>query len=378
MQRRITLLLGLILVVLLAHERGSKACAPAPPADVHVAIAEESAIIVWDEATKTEHFIRRASFRSQTPSFGFLVPTPTKPELAEADDKAFADLEETIKPEIQRPKDWRLTPTAFACFFFMMRSKGVETGIAPALAPVRVLEAKRVGDYDAVVLEADDAGALSEWLQSHGYAKKPALEEWLQPYVAKKWKLTAFKIADDVANAAADASAELGNVIKLSTTTFGTRAVRMSFKTDRPFFPYREPRDQRDSSMPASLSSTRSLRVFYVGQKRVDPLIGDGATKFPGKIAWSAQLPHAMVDKLPVGVLATSWLTAIEDDSAPRPGIDELWLNPSKDQSVIKPPPIIQPIYDEIPLPLDVIALVAIATYFIARRIKKRNREGAV
>jgi hypothetical protein len=374
MHGRITLLLGLIIVVvaLTLGQRRAEACAPAPPANVHVAIAAESAIIVWDEATKTEHFIRRASFRSQTPSFGFLVPTPTKPELAEADDKAFADLEETIKPEIKRPHEWRLAPTAFACFFLLARKS--ETASAPSLLsppPVRVLETKRIGDYDAVVLEADDAGALGEWLNSHGYAKQPALEEWLQPYVAKKWKLTAFKIADDVANAAADAGAEFG--IKLTTSTFGTRAIRMSFKTERPFFPYREPRDQRDSSMPASLSSTRSLRVFYVGPKRVDPLIGEGATKFPGKIAWAGQLPQTMFDKLPVGVLAGSWLTAIEDDSAPRPGVDELWLDPSRDQTVIKPPPIIQPIYDEIPLPLDVITLFGIAIYFIVRRIRRKR-----
>lgn len=365
---------GLLVVVSLGERpRLARACAPAPPADVRVAIAEESAIIVWDEATKTEHFVRRASFRSQAASFGFLVPTPTKPDLAVADDKAFADLEEKIKPEVQHPREWRLAPTAFTCFFFMLSSRGVQSAAAPELAPVRVLEAKRVGDYDAVVLEADDAGALGEWLTSHGYAKQPALEEWLQPYVAKKWKLTAFKIADE-------ASTEGGapTTPTRTTTTLGTGAVRMSFKTERPFFPYREPRDQRDASMPASLSSTRSLRVFYVGPKRVVPVIGDGATKFPGKIAWAGELPHDMVDRLPVGVLAGSWLTAIEDDSAPRPGVEELWLDPSKDQAAIKPRPIVVPVYDEIPLPLDVIALAGIAIYFIARRIRKsRAAEGA-
>ena len=31
-------------------------------------------MIVWDEASKTEHFVRRATFRAAVKDFGFLVP----------------------------------------------------------------------------------------------------------------------------------------------------------------------------------------------------------------------------------------------------------------------------------------------------------------
>ena len=60
------------------------ACAVVPPVNQPVAIANESAIIIWDSANKTEHFIRRASFQTMAKDFGFLVPTPAQPELAEA------------------------------------------------------------------------------------------------------------------------------------------------------------------------------------------------------------------------------------------------------------------------------------------------------
>src|SRR5437016_3719837 len=63
-----------------------RACAPAPPPGVRVEIADESAIIVWDAAAKTQHFIRRASFATAAHDFGFLVPTPAQPTLAEASD----------------------------------------------------------------------------------------------------------------------------------------------------------------------------------------------------------------------------------------------------------------------------------------------------
>jgi hypothetical protein len=51
---------------------------------VVVRIAEEEAVIVWDPATKTEHFIRRAAFHSTARQFGFLVPTT--PRLTEVSD----------------------------------------------------------------------------------------------------------------------------------------------------------------------------------------------------------------------------------------------------------------------------------------------------
>ena len=76
------------------------ACAIAPSGNKPVAIADESAIIIWDAANKTQHFIRRASFQSAAPDFGFLVPTPSKPELAEASDAAFAHLARVTAPPL--------------------------------------------------------------------------------------------------------------------------------------------------------------------------------------------------------------------------------------------------------------------------------------
>src|SRR5690606_17827925 len=46
----------------------------------------EATVIVWDEQTHTEHFIRRATFDDiKGNSVGFIVPTPDVPELAEAE-----------------------------------------------------------------------------------------------------------------------------------------------------------------------------------------------------------------------------------------------------------------------------------------------------
>src|SRR5688572_6739034 len=86
---------------LAALPRPAAACAPAPPEGASVVIAQEEAVIVWDDAKKLEHFVRRAVFDTKARDFGFLVPTPTQPELAEASDAVFATLLQRTRPEIR-------------------------------------------------------------------------------------------------------------------------------------------------------------------------------------------------------------------------------------------------------------------------------------
>lgn len=94
MQHRVALLL----IVAITLARSLFACAPAPHAGEQIDVVEESAVIVWDPATKTQHFIRRATFRGNARDFGFLVPTPTEPTLAAVDDGIFDTLQAKIEP----------------------------------------------------------------------------------------------------------------------------------------------------------------------------------------------------------------------------------------------------------------------------------------
>ena len=81
--------------------RPADACATAPPRGAEARVADEEAIILWDAAAKTETFIRRARFHSTAKEFGFLVPTPTKPELGEVDVGVFQTLADLIRPDVQ-------------------------------------------------------------------------------------------------------------------------------------------------------------------------------------------------------------------------------------------------------------------------------------
>ena len=253
----VTMLL-LALGTVLTETLSATACAPATPPNKAVEIADESAIIVWDAATKTQHFIRRASFQTDAADFGFLVPTPTRPVLEGVDNEAFTDLARITAPRVIQQK----RPSGgFSCG--CSKVDDARSPMGEALPPtVRILEEKQVAGYQAAVLEADDADALNRWLQEHEYEFTPSLQEWAKPYVAAGWKITAFKVA----KSAPDAEG------------VRTQAVRMSFKTDRPFFPYREP-------APAVMNnpqSRRLLRVFF---------LAGGACK----VKWEAQSVHGRV-----------------------------------------------------------------------------------
>src|SRR5438874_5486403 len=78
--------------------------------DPPVAIAEESAVIVWDAAQKVQHFIRWAAFEAQSANFGFLVPTPTQPELAEVSEGIFSTLEAWTAPKVVTQTEWSFQP----------------------------------------------------------------------------------------------------------------------------------------------------------------------------------------------------------------------------------------------------------------------------
>src|SRR5262245_25321896 len=248
--------LGLALALLVVP--GGRACAPVARDGVYVSIPEESAVILWDAKTKTQEFIRRASFRTPTPHFGFLVPTPSQPYLKESKDELFASLENWTRPEV-RTQVVRTPPP------------GARSALADSApkAEVQVFAEQRVAGFDAAVLKANDAKALNAWLDKHGYASRPELTAWLDVYVKAGWYLTAFKIARKP-----DGSPDVS-----------TAAVRMTFQTDRPFFPYREPADQRAGAK--ALPGPRLLRVFFLGDARVEARLGGAKEAGPARSVWS-------------------------------------------------------------------------------------------
>jgi hypothetical protein len=321
--------------------REAVACAPAPRYNERVNVDEEAAVIVWDAATKMEHFIRRATFSGEGSDFGFLVPTPSVPQLARVDDDVFARMQEKTTPDTvyrteRKGLDW--TPLFLLPFAYSTRGEGAAT----AAAPVEVLSVQKVGGYEAAILDATDAAALNKWLTDNGYATTPDLTAWLDVYVQKHWILSAFKI---------DKSAD--------TATARTSAVRMSFTTDRPFFPYREPASQRQGIDPFGLP--RVLRVWFIGPERVTGRVGDAS--WTGRMFWSEAIKDLEVGGVKVDPAAR--MTAFEDHATPRPGVDDLFFERDADQAELVPPPDVEITTVPTWIPADLALLPFVVAAFV-------------
>lgn len=277
--------IGLALVASILPTLKSSACC-AVTRDVGAVVnADQTVIMVWDAARQTQHFIRQASFKSDVDDVGFIVPTPSRPQLEESGDGAFSRLK------------WITTP--------VKTSHGIACSAAPRAAyggSVRVIEEKRVAGYDATVLTAGSGADLAAWLRDHGYSYSPQVAEWAHPYVTGGWMMTALKVAKTKdGRASPDLKAS---------------ALRLSFKTDRPLFPYREPESATAAKKLGT--SARLLRIYFIAEDRYRATLGTNGG-WSGRVVWSGDITahrtSLLTDlKLPADTGPSRWwLTEFED-----------------------------------------------------------------
>src|SRR5512146_843807 len=149
-------------LALVAVETPALPCAIAPPdLSARIQIVDEEALVIWDPATKTEQFIRRAQFSGDAKAFGFLVPTPTPPKLTELDSELFAIMVDSTSPEVQHKTErpWQLGSWLFEGCMMTKGGDQIPAG-EPVYMGVRVLSTANVAGYDATTLQADDPTAL--------------------------------------------------------------------------------------------------------------------------------------------------------------------------------------------------------------------------
>jgi hypothetical protein len=332
------------------------ACCPAGPSGQPVINADQTVIILWDAAAKTQHFIRKASFKSAADDFGFLVPTPAQPELNESGNDAFPFLQKLTEPEtkkVARPSG------GMSCGC----SKSAEFASDAPKAAVQVLDDKLVAGFHAVVLQADSANALVNWLKENGYAFSPQVEAWAKPYVDAGWKITALKVAKPK-----DGKAD---------KSVAAAALRITFQTDRPLFPYREP----DPEGPAKTlgANQRLLRIYFLAEARYQ---GDltKAVPWTGQVAWANKLSAADRKKalellqLPETTSpAEWWLTEFEDRWPYRAAPADVYFARGADQNTVKRPPIIQ----YVSWPTDIMACALGVALVVPPLLRRARRGGA-
>jgi hypothetical protein len=367
---------GLAVVLALVPDRPAAGCAVAPGLNGSVGVADEVAVLIYDEATKTEHFIRKATFQTTSADFGFLVPTPTVPELVESGPDAYTALAKMTEPKVEVR---RIETTNFGCGGLMPgaspKSDGATKAASPPPSGVQVAQQVKVAGYEAVSLKADDPKELTDWLGKNGYVSRPSLVDWFDWYTKNKWVITAFKLGEG-------AQAEGNGKYRVDN-----RLVRMSFRTDRPFYPYREP---ADAAAQAGLTADRLLRVYLLASEKSEGRIGPGrgADLWPGKTVWAGVAEPATVARVGAATKITGlqtdrlWvLTEFEDRSFPRPATDDVYFRPAEDTSPVERPKRIEYVFVDVTnqrlaavgLLAGLLPIAAVAGVVIVLRLRRKS-----
>lgn len=299
---------GVLLVLASLTPSRSDACATVDHGALSTGVTSEEAIIVFDPATKTQHFIRAASFSTRGSSdFGFIVPTPSLPTFGEVDQAVFERLAEGY--EAARPRETKLELSSM-----LVLSRSMKGGDGD-LRGVTELGTSRVAGMDVTVLRATDSEALGEWLSSHGFSTRPALEHWLSHYVERGFFFSAFRYAS-------------------TGSSVTTSAPRITFTTPTPVYPYLEPDD--------ALPRFGSLRVWLIAPERrawIDeqPATAARASRDAPTLLTSTSklaIPSELASLLPG---ATPWVSVFLDSRHVRPRAD-VRFEPSADGELLPRP----------------------------------------
>ncbi len=167
---------GLLVVRILPAQ--ACGCGMVIPREGETSVPQERALIRWDG--QTEDLIMRLSVQGVARDAAWILPVPSRATVQLAGATLFTELEDLSKPEIQVEWEWL--------------GGGGGGGGAAGGAAVTVLERQTIGPFDVSTLAATDAGALQEWLTTHGYRVPARLDTVLPHYVAHNWEYVAAKL----------------------------------------------------------------------------------------------------------------------------------------------------------------------------------------
>lgn len=306
-------------LTLLSTVSGVWPCSGVGPIGKPVVFGDQTNIVIWDEAHHMEHFIRNATFKSGAQDFGFIAPTPGKPELSKASNKAFYTLA-SLAPVVA----------------YSARASASMKEDRVVRAKVEVIQEADVSGYHATTLKCPDAHAINDWMNAHGYVSTPEVEKWAERYCTRGWYLTAFKVIDR------------------SKLIASTGTVRMSFPTNHPYNPFYVPK----TNIPINGGGT--LRVYFVSVGNYDSQIGRPfrrsresrrAETSPVERwqtpQWTTSIPEASAAllakqvELPFNAVPdNSQVELFVDYNFPRPAAEDIYFVKRKVAETTKPKPM--------------------------------------
>jgi len=146
-----------------------------PPENYYVHETDQKAVIFYDKGIET--LVLSITFKGNADDFGWIVPTPAKPEVSKGSDDIFTNLE-------------RLTGTTNR-YYDELPAFGLGVG---STKQVTIIETKKIDYYDMTVLTATDRDALANWLKQNNYNFPSSASYILDSYIDNGWYFVAMKI----------------------------------------------------------------------------------------------------------------------------------------------------------------------------------------
>ncbi|MFV2175263.1 DUF2330 domain-containing protein [Actinomadura sp. LOL_016] len=211
-------------------------------ADSSVRISEETSIVRYDAAARTEEIVMRLSAESSAKDAAWLFPTPSEATVELGERGWFEELDTLTEPRVVTRKVW---------FPDLGSGDGSSAGAAPSGrgGAVQVLGERDLGPFRVATLDADAPDALAGWLARNGYRLRPDLEKALGPYVEQGWKYVAVKLQP---GAGASLTGELA-------------PLRVAFSSDELVYPMR---------LSRLAENPQRLHLYVLGGHRVEQTTG--------------------------------------------------------------------------------------------------------
>lgn len=175
------------------HNEAETMCVLFPAGGRDIFGVSQRNILIFDNGRIS--LIPQVQFEGDARDFGIVVPVPGLPELATVNGAVFAEASFLTQPLVRRSNK------GCSCDDEVVVSPMFDTGAMAENARVddmgngvTIIYEEIVGTYQAVVLQATQAGALSTWLNDNGYRYNPADSSVLAGYVQQNWYFVAMKL----------------------------------------------------------------------------------------------------------------------------------------------------------------------------------------
>jgi hypothetical protein len=296
----------------------------------------EQALVIWDSETHVEHLIRELRFQNTKTNFGYIVPTPTKPEVSKVESSPFVALRAGLPFET-------FDLGSYGKGLNPLDGMGMGGGSAagdppPKIEPVEVIQQLPLKSFTAFVVAARDTGALTKWLADNKMTVAADMEPVIARYVLLGFHFVVLRF---------DASDK----------PFSSETVRITFGANAPYYPYVEPTRSNPSLW------MRRLAVWYAAREpRLPITLRDGVAVRP----WRAGARYTPTRELVASTLGTLGellptgktvsVQTFEDRKLTRAGFSDVVLVPETaqpedkvdrrdiaawlDPSLVPPPPV--------------------------------------